>query len=524
MKRKIAIFAALAMLIGSLAGCTSAGGPDAQESTTQGVTTTQAGTDGEKTTAAPEETTQGEWTGEVDHVIMTYLTLGNTPADLQVVQDAVNEITAKKIGVEVEFKAISAYDAFSQFPTWIATGETVDLMFPLLQDLNTYVSQGLIEPLDSLIAENAPAIQQLTQEGFQITTNNMIDGETWAVSQVPNVFGMGGSYLIRSEYVKEAGITHDPKKIYTLDELTDLFGKMKELHPDLYPCGVVSANRTASEFSYANGIYDPLGAKSFTGVLMGTDSTQVVNLFETEEYKEYLRYLRKWYEAGYIYPDATTTDATNVSLLNSGVTAGYFMASAPVQKIYEDLDQLRLTEIYLGAQGAGGWVIPITSKEPEAAMRFLNLMYADSDLANLIQWGIEGKHYVVVDESINLIGFPEGVDAGTSGYYNTLGLYGDFRKSFIWNEAWTQDKNDAYTAEAMANPTQGVGFVYNPESQSTRITAIQAVVAQYLPSLESGSVDLDTYYPEFIDALKAAGVDEVIADKQQQFDEWRAKQ
>ena len=71
MKRKIAMFAALAMLIGSLAGCTSAGGPDAQESTTQGVTTTQAGTDGEKTTAAPEETTQGEWTGEVDHVIMT---------------------------------------------------------------------------------------------------------------------------------------------------------------------------------------------------------------------------------------------------------------------------------------------------------------------------------------------------------------------------------------------------------------------------------------------------------------------
>lgn len=70
-----------------------------------------------------------------------------------------------------------------------------------------------------------------------------------------------------------------------------------------------------------------------------------------------------------------------------------------------------------------------------------------------------------------------------------------------------------------ANPTQGVGFVYNPESQSTRITAIQAVVAQYLPSLESGSVDLDTYYPEFIDALKAAGVDEVIADKQQQFDD-----
>ena len=44
------------------------------------------------------------------------------------------------------------------------------------------------------------------------------------------------------------------------------------------------------------------------------------------------------------------------------------------------------------------------------------------------------------------------------------------------------------------------------------------MVAQYVPTLESGSVDVDTYYPQFISALKAAGIDTVIAEKQAQFD------
>ena len=59
--------------------------------------------------------TAAEWTGEVDHVVMTYLTLGVTPPDLQMVQDALNERTVKEIGVEVEIKPISAYDSISQF-------------------------------------------------------------------------------------------------------------------------------------------------------------------------------------------------------------------------------------------------------------------------------------------------------------------------------------------------------------------------------------------------------------------------
>ena len=36
------------------------------------------------------------------------------------------------------------------------------------------------------------------------------------------------------------------------------------------------------------------------------------------------------------------------------------------------------------------WAIPNTSKEPEAAATFLEMMFNDPRVANLFAWGIEG--------------------------------------------------------------------------------------------------------------------------------------
>lgn len=461
------------------------------------------------------------WTGEVDHIIVTYMTLGVTPADLEAVQAAVNERTVKEIGVEVEFRPVSAFDAFALFPTWISTGERIDLMMPLLQDLRTYVDQGLVEPVDDLIAENAPYLSQLISEGQPLTAYNKIDGVSYAIITVPNMVGNNGAFIATKALVDEVADqwTYDPEKIYTYDELGELFAAIKAKHPEMYPCGVVSTGRASSEFVYATPVaFDSLaGSPYHTGVLMGADSTTIVNLFETEEYKSYIEHLRAWNLAGYIHPDASTTDTTINAMQDAGVSAGYFMVGAPIQAGEDDYI-INLGEHYQASAGMGGWVIPSSAEEPEAAIRFVDLVWQDAELANLIQWGIEGKHYQVLDESIGLIGFPEGVDATTSTYYNTLGLWGDTREVFIWNASVTQADNDAYSAKAMANQTQGIGIGYSSANVVNEIAALAAVVAQYIPALESGSVDLDTYYPEFIQALKDAGIETVIADKQAQFD------
>ncbi len=456
---------------------------------------------------------------EPKHLVVSYLTLGTTPPDLQKVQDKVNETTIPAINVEVELKAVSAYDAFALFPTWVATGgERIDLMLPLLQDIRSYVDQELLLPLDDLIAENAPNLTALMEEGQPIVSNSIFDGEIYAVTTVPNMVGQGGGFVIGEKYIEETGFDYDPTRIYTLDDLTGLFAKIKEMHPDMYPCGIVTTGKSTSEFVYTSGAIDSLGgAPSYTGVLMGEESTTIVDMFESEEYQDYLRHLREWNLAGYIHPDAATMEGTVDSLKLAGVSAGYFMVSAPVQRKEGDVI-LRLSEIYQPSAGAGGWVIPFRSEAPVAAIKFIDLVWSDSDLANLIQWGIEGEHYVMLDNATGYIGFPEGMSAANSPYYNTLGVWGDTRIIYTYSANSTQADNDAYTAEALQHPTQGIGISFNMENVTNEIAAISAVVAQYVPTLESGSVDVDTYYPQFISALKAAGIDTVIAEKQAQFD------
>ncbi len=457
---------------------------------------------------------------EPDHIIVTWLYLGNVAPDLELVQEEVNKVTVPEINVEIEFKPVGAYDAFVLFPTWIATGERIDLMMPLLQDLkNNYINVGGLNPIDEFLDENGKYLLQLDSEGQPILSANRIDGETWAVLMVPSLNGQGGGFKVTKDYIAEIWLDVDEKKVYSYDELTEIFSAIKERHPDMYPCGIVTSGISNSQYAYAAaGLYDPLsGCASYTGVIMGNDDYKVENLFTTEEYKTYLEYVRQWYLAGYIHPDASITDQTNDGLKAAGVSAGYFIVSSPIQRGDNDY-MLRTCEPYTVATGIGGWVIPITAQEPKAAVRFLDLVWKDEDLANLIQWGIEGKHYVIKDESIGYIGFPEGVDASTSGYYNTFGLWGDSRKIYSWSPNDLQSQNAEYSEEALKHQTVANGLQFNPAPVENEIAAVAAVCAQYLPSLESGSADLDVYYPQFIEALKKAGIDKIIAEKQSQVD------
>lgn len=51
-----------------------------------------------------------------------------------------------------------------------------------------------------------------------------------------------------------------------------------------------------------------------------------------------------------------------------------------------------------------------------------------------------------------------------------------------------------------------------------------AVIQQYIPSVNCGTVDPATNLADFQSALKAAGIDTVIEENQKQLDDWAASQ
>lgn len=71
--------------------------------------------------------------------------------------------------------------------------------------------------------------------------------------------------------------------------------------------------------------------------------------------------------------------------------------------------------------------------------------------------------------------------------------------------------------------SKALGFVFDSTAVKTEMAAVKAVMDEYRLSLENGTIDPKENLPKFRQALKDAGIDTVIAEKQRQLDEWSAE-
>ncbi|MCC8101700.1 MAG: ABC transporter substrate-binding protein [Clostridiales bacterium] len=343
--------------------------------------------------------------------------------------------------------------------------------------------------------------------------------------RIPNdSIGVGGGIWISQKYLDEVGFTYMENAIYTKEELEELFAQLKELYPDCYPLGQITSDNEFSTFSYYYDALLTIGSVSNIGYV--DENEKLANLYESDQYWEFLSLMKHWYDTGYIYPDAAFTDASQLSLLQEGIILSVPFVSSPgfVSGPYgDDLVCLMTTRVTYGYDNSSRnvfWTVPETSEEPKAAMRFLNLMYTDERIVNLLQWGIEGIHYEFVDENEGIIAYPEGKDAQTAGYYNPLGLYGNQQLNYAMEGSPTRSEKQAYSELAEPFGWEYADFIFDSSEVSVELVNIQNVLSRYYPALESGGVDLETMYPQFVQELEDAGMSEVIALEQEQFDAW----
>ena len=130
MKRLLAIGMAAGMMI-STAACGSSAA---------GTTGTATGTTGETGSAATGTSATAASDGKITHLVMAFPTFTGAPTDTAKVQDAMNEILRKKIGVEVELQ-ISDLASYKQNMTLaLSSGEQIDIMNTIMQDYATLIA------------------------------------------------------------------------------------------------------------------------------------------------------------------------------------------------------------------------------------------------------------------------------------------------------------------------------------------------------------------------------------------------
>lgn len=505
-KRAISVLLAVLMMLSMLlVGCGSSEKEDTKPVLTENTTSTD-----EKAIIDPED---------MYEVTMAFFTFGNTPTDILLVEEELNKITMSEVGAKIKLLPISFGNWDQQTKLMLSSGEKLDLLPMFSSSVSGYVANGQLIFLNELLDQQGQGIIEVLGEDIAKVAN--VDGDVYGVTTLRD-WATSSGIVMRKDLVEKYGI--DVSQIKTLDDIEKVFEIVKAGEPGMEMLAGTQGSPIIDRIEDYDWLTDKYGVLMECG-----QSLEVVNRYETEEYKEQVYKMRDWYNKGYIMKDTMTNTETAANLVKAGKLFAYFSPLKPGFAVQEklsttyDMVTATLSEPYLTTTNTGflTWGIPINCQNTEKTMEVLNLAYSNADFMNLLDWGIEGKHYQVIDEENDIIDFAEGVDASNSGY--NLGLGWAFPNQFIthiWNGNSTSLWTELNDFNMNATKSLAYGFAYDPSNVVNEITAVANVITEYAEGLGDGVVDPDEYLPKFIADLKAAGMDKIVTEKQAQLDKW----
>lgn len=443
------------------------------------------------------------------------------------VVDAINAYLEEKLNIRINLTFISYGNYTQQTNLMLSAGEGIDVFPVYMTPLTTVANNGQILPLDDLLAEYGQGIVE--QVGEEFINCGKVGDEVFGITTGRDLAASYG-FEMRKDICDKYNI--DYENITTLDRLHDALVTVHTNEPDLV-CVVPSNGELVRNWGW-----DPLGdAGTPLGVLMDMGrSDTVVNLFETDYYREFVTTMHEWYEEGLIMADAVSNTESVGTMMGAGTAFGGFMNLKPYFNVQETTNygtEIVVSEILPAFSCTSNvsmatWAIASSTKYPEAAMKLLNMMYTDPTLENLMIYGIEGKHYVVLGDAANgqkIIGYPEGIDATNTTYRPSGGWL--WCNQFI-GHVWTGNPADYWDVTREFNQTaiksNAFGFTWDASNVRNQVTACTNVMQKYHQALMCGAVDPDETLPKFIQELKDAGIDAIVADKQAQYDEWKKAQ
>lgn len=463
--------------------------------------------------------------GNYDQVTYAYCTFNNIPTeeDLDVVEEAINEITREKIGVEVTLQPMAISDYSSKVSLALQGGEKIDI-FESLGDFNNYVATDMTYELNDLLDEYGQGIKDTVGDEWLAACTSQ--GTIYGVPTMKPV-ALTPMVIYRQDIADELGI--DMSQVNSIEDVTDVLKKVKEAYPDMTPLAPVSSGQIGVSTNYGDVDFLTDDMNSPIGALIGDDMT-VQDLYSTDLFKEKCELVRGWYNDGLVMQDAATTTSAAAELMSSGNYFCYIAAysypeadtaaSLQAQCGTNQVGAKIIGDAYLstGDLNAVSWMIASTTDVPEAAMKFLNLTYTDKDVINLLIYGVEGRDYVMNGDGT--VSYPKGEDATTVPYTAQLscGTLGNFFLMYptVGTDPASLDWELEQNKTAKTSPA--MGFTFDSSSVKTQYTAVKNVISQYLPGLICGSLDPDTEIEKFVKALNDAGYQDILNAKQEQLD------
>ena len=544
-KKLLSLTLIVCMLVTMLAGCggssatstdnSSAAAPAAESSAAGGEETAAAALDslpaavGEGTiTASPEFYASTDLSK--DYTVNMYL-IGDVPNDWDKVLSLVNEYL-KPYNTQLAVTFMSWSDYQTMYSLVLAGGEQVDLIFtaPWCYMYNEAAKGSFYELTDDFITNYMPLTRKYqAAESWDETT---ISGRTIAVPS--NVASpMGKIVAVRQDLMEKYGMselkTWEDYKKYMLT-----IAEKETPESGIYALAASADNNElwdvyrqqtdtflALDSSYMDMMYE------YKGDIPAKEDIKLA--YEFDSFLAYAKDMKEMADAGCWSRSALTNTVTDDDAFGNlqGVSIAWnasvftYMEQAEKTEGVECMAYDLTTDHLVSAEAYSNNDMAITagSKNPERAAMVLDMIKFDTYLNRLLILGIEGEHYSIDDK----------------GQYTELDKATEFAASAIsasWaikngdlTEAGVPEREkkitDAWKERVEMNPT--ITFVFDDTNVKSYVSAVTAVLTDYVPMLELGLVDdVETTRDEMITKCYDAGLQSIYDEFYTQYDAWLA--
>ena len=319
-------------------------------------------------------------------------------------------------GVEVEYVSCSQENAATEFNLMVASGTCYDILSGAANYYNGGVAAGIN---DEVLLDITDKMAEYLPDYYRefITNENWIkyattdDGTIGAIYMFNAVeLGLSQGNFIRQDWLDELGLSLP----VTVDDYYDVLTAFKSEYGISDPF-MLSANLT-SNLSYAFGT-STFDVDNASSLAFYAEDGQVQCAFTSENYKNYIATLAKWFDEGLIGNDffnrsSDMTDTANTSIILNG-QAGIFntvmnnLVDYPKQATDPDFklsalpdalpsDGSLLTFYSCDPGSAGNVSISALSDKWELALQWCNFFSTEPGLL-LARYGVEGVSYTIED-------------------------------------------------------------------------------------------------------------------------------
>ncbi|HZG84140.1 extracellular solute-binding protein [Paenibacillus sp.] len=515
MKKRSVMLTGLALIVASAASACSGGGSGGSSAGEGGSSTPSGGASegGAKTEQA---------------VTLKYVLPGSEPKEWQAVKEAVNaKLLADGVNVQIEKEYID-WGAWEQkINLKLSTEDDMD-MFHVMNDwisLANYIGRGAVKDITQEIEQYGPNLKKAIPDS--VWSGVRKDGKTYAIPAYWYEPAVDGSFTANRILLNKAGIADVPK---TQEEMLESMEKVMNVVDSATKPYLPIRGGLRDPSDVLHRAYDsyPFAVKDKIAYI-GNDGV-VKNWAETEEFKRDAAFFRTAYEKKLTNPDILVVkqEQLDKQIISGNYT---FLFGTPnnadeMKKTYPDMKDEDFTLQRLNPEkphyrmfnAKNVNVVAAGSQHPEAAVKFLNWLYANQENYDLFMYGIEGKTYTKVgDRGLEYILGPDNAVL----YAQDEWMIGNL--NFIrFSPKLLGAQKALYEADPNAETFYAADFFFDPSAVKAEMANVQAVYTSDIMPIYDGVVPYEGHIDAALDKLKAAGIDKVIAEYQKQLDAYKA--